>query len=342
MGIIRALINFIMGLLGQKPASPAGLPAPGSAQPVGLQAASSEDDDEGSESESPDEESTFDLAGFDPDTDEDGFWEAMLYIESEGMIAPNVFIQEEDHEKYMRKWGVRDPAHWQVVKDSMWTMLVRKHGASDVVNQRMVNWRAGISERLMQESVKANADSADRQPVSGITLEQWAGINAAIAQGANHEDLLKGSGIDKVRWDEARTEWEARMARDTTFTIAKIYGEAFQAASKGKYAEYAKEATAARAANRDLTMEPPVSFEKYWEILYEQAYGSKQGKDPAQTLKGMDLSIVDWCDLSSFMGYHIGRTYQLNVDAYRKIQKDVEARYEAKYPGVKADVDISF
>lgn len=132
------------------------------------------------------------------------------------------------------------------------------------------------------------------------------------------------------------------MARDTTFVISQVYGNAFQNASKGKYAEYAKEANAARAANRDLAMKPPMSLEEYWGILYEQAYGAKQGKDPTETLKSMGLTPVDWCDLSAFMGYHITRTYMLNVKSYQATMKSVEDKYAAKYPGVKADVDIAF
>jgi hypothetical protein len=342
MGIFKALIDFVMKLLGMK-SEPAGLPsssASSSHASSGASAAAAAREPEPEEEQ--EEEAAFDIAGFNPETDEDAFFEAMLYIESEGMIAPNVTIGEEDRERAMKQYGIRDHSHWQVVKDSYYSVLVKKHGDSDVVAQRMMNHRSGMTQKLMQQATKKAAASGELNPVDGITLEQWAAMNAAIVQGVNLDDMLKGQGIDKARWDKAKGEWEARMARDTTFVIAQIYGAAFQNASKGKYAEYAKEANAARTENRDLTMQPPVTLERYWEILYEQAYAAKQGQDAAEALKSCDLSIVDWCDLSAFMGYHIQRTYQLNRKEYEDTMKRVESKYAAKNPGVKADVDISF
>lgn len=337
MGLLQALIDFVMKLLGLKkePAlAAAGLASPsfsGAPEPAPAP----------HEEEAP-EVPAFDLAGFDPRADEDGFWETMLYMESEGMIAPNVTIGEEDRERAMRKYGIRDQEHWHTVKASVYARLVALHGGEDVVNQRMMNHRAGMTQKLMSQATAKAAASGELNPVEGIALEQWAAMNAAIAQGANLDDMLKGQGIDKPRWDRARSEWEARMARDTSFVITQVYGSAFQNASKGKFAEHAKEASAARVANRDLAMDPPMSLEAYWTILYEQAYGAKQGKDPAEVLKSCGLSVVDWCDLSSFMGYFIQRTYMLNTQSYQDTMKAVEAKFAAKYPGVKADVDIQF
>lgn len=337
MGIFRALIEFVMKLLGMK-SEPAGLPSGPSAHASASNSVSPPAADE----EEDEPAAAFDIAGFNPETDEDAFFEAMLYIESEGMIAPNVTIGEEDRDRAMKQFKIRDHSHWQVVKDSYFSVLVKKHGSSDLVSQRMLNHRSGMTQKLMQQATKKAAASGELDPVDGIALEQWAAMNAAIVQGVNLDDMLKGQGIDKARWDKAKGEWEARMARDTTFVIAQIYGNAFQNASKGKFAEYAKEANAARTANRDLSMQPPMTLERYWEILFEQAYASKQGRDAAEALKACDLSVVDWCDLSAFMGYHIQRTYMLNQKEYQDTMKRVEDRYAAKNPGVKADVDISF
>jgi hypothetical protein len=175
-----------------------------------------------------------------------------------------------------------------------------------------------------------------------VTLEQWAATNAALVQGANLDDLLKGAGVDKARWDRARAEWEARMARDTTFAIAQVYGAAFQNASKGKYGDLAREANAARAANTELKSQPPMSLEQYYDIMFEQAYAAAQGKDAAKALSSMGLSIVDWTDLSTYMGYFFYRTAGLKSKEYSDLLEKVRRKYEAKYAGVKADVDISF
>jgi hypothetical protein len=288
--------------------------------------------------ETQEEEDAFDCAGFDPANDEDGFFEAVLHMESEGAGGGT----DESRAQIQAKYGIRDRSHWQTVKDSCYQVLARKHGSFDVVSQKELNYRMGATQRMMQGNIAAKAASGEMNPVEGISLEQWAAFNASIVSGANKDDMLKGAGIDPARFERANTEWNARMARDTTFAITTIYGNAFQAASKGKYGDFAREANAARAANRELTMQPPMSFEQYWEIMLEQSYQCKGGKDAVAVLKSLDLSIVDWTDLSSFMGYHLYRTAQLKQKEYEAMFKRVEAKVAAKYPGVKADVDISF
>jgi hypothetical protein len=242
----------------------------------------------------------------------------------------------------MRKYGIRDRSHWQTVKQSVYQRLVQKHGSIEVVTQRETNWRMGQMQQRMQQRVAQKASSGEMAPVEGITLEAWAAFNAAIVQSVNLDDLLKGAGIDRAKWDKATAEWNARMSRDTTFAIATVYGNAFQNASKGKYAEYSKEANAARAENRDVRMQPPVPLEKYWELMFEQSYAIKQGRDPQQTLKELGLSVIDWTDLSTFMGYFMNRTWQLHQKEYNATVESVRARLEAKYQGQKADVDIQF
>jgi hypothetical protein len=285
-----------------------------------------------------DEEAQFDVAGFDVMRDEAAFFNAVLHMESEGMFGGT----DESREEICARFGIRDRAHWQTVKESNYALLARKYGSYDEVSQQELNWRQGQMQQHMAGQQQKMAAKGGFDPVEGVTLEAWAAINASIVSGANHEDLLKGAGIDKARWDRVSAEWNARMARDTTFAITTVYGNAFQAASKGKYGDYAREATAARAANRDLAMEIPMSLEQYWEILYEQDYGSKRGQDPVETLKACGLTIVDWTDLSAFMGYYINRTVQRYWKEFNAMHERVKAKMAAKYPGVKADVDIAF
>lgn len=279
-----------------------------------------------------------DTAGFDPAGDEEGFFNAVLHMESEGEMGGT----DASRAEIMARYDIRDRSHWQDVKAAVYQVLGQKHGSMDVVMQREMNWRMGETQKRMQQQVAKKAASGEMAPVEGITLEAWAAFNAAIVQGANLDDLLKGASIDRAKWDKATAEWNARMARDTTFAIAQVYGNAFQAASKGQYAAYAKEANAARAANRDLNMPPPITMEKFWELTFEQSYAIKQGRDPQQTLKDLGLSVVDWADLGSYMGYYLHRTHQLKWKEYEATMKAVQARLEAKYQGLKADVDIQF
>jgi len=284
-----------------------------------------------------DDQPQFDVAGFDPD-DEESFFNAVLHMESEGQFGGT----DESRAEIMQRFGIRDRSHWQTVKESVYALLVRKHGSIEEVSQQEMNWRTGQMQQHMQGQVAKAQAGGGFAPVEGVSLEAWAAINASIVGGQNAEDLLKGAGIDKARWDRVSAEWNARMARDTTFAITTVYGNAFQAASQGKYGQYAREATAARAANRELAMDPPVSLEQYWEIMYEQSYAAKRGTDPVAALKSCGLSIVDWTDLGSYMGYFFHRNAVRNWKEYEVIHKRVQEKFAAKYPGVTADVDIAF
>jgi hypothetical protein len=283
------------------------------------------------------EQEAFDTAGFNPE-DEESFFNAVLHMESEGMYGGT----DESRAEIMARFGIRDRMHWQTVKDSVYSVLARRHGSFEEVSQREMNWRMGQMQRQQQQHTARAAASGELNPVEGITLEKWAAMNAAIVSGASLEDLLKSNGLDQGKWERASAEWNARMARDTTFAITTVYGNAFQAASQGKYGNYAREANAARAANRELAMEPPMSIEQYWEILYEQDYGSKQGKNPVDVLKSCNLTIVDWTDLSAFMGYYMNRTVVRNWQQFNAMHERVKAKFAAKYPGVTSDVDIKF
>ncbi len=289
------------------------------------------------QAEPEDDDDGFDLAGFDPERDEESFFHAVLHMESEGQFGGT----DESRAEIMQRFGIRDRSHWQTVKESNYAVLARKYGGNEV-SQRESNWRQGEMQKHMMGQVAKAQAGGGFSPVEGVSLEAWAALNAAIIGGGNWEDLLKGARIDKARWDRVSAEWNARMARDTTFAITTVYGNAFQAASKGKFGDYAREAAAARAANRDLAMAPPMTYEQYYEILMEQAYAAKQGKDPVASLKASGLTIVDWTDLGAYMGYLFHRDASRNWDAYQAIHTRVEAKCAAKYPGVKTDLDIAF
>jgi hypothetical protein len=281
----------------------------------------------------------YDVAGFDPANDEDAFFTAVLHMESEGQYGGT----DESRAEIMERYGIRDRSHWQTVKDSCYSVLLQKYGSSDEVGQQEMNWRMGQMQREAVATQQKMAASGGFEPVEGLSLEAWAAMNAAIVGGSAYEDVIKGAGIDRARWDRINAEWNARMQRDTTFAITTVYGNAFQAASQGKYNQYAKEAAAARAANRDVSLQPPISWEQYFELMYEQKYAAAAGKDPVATLTTLGLTVVDWTDLGTYMGYHIHRNGVRDHAALEAASNTAEAKVKAKYPSVGAiDADISF
>ena len=283
-------------------------------------------------------EEHFDTAGFDPANDEHTFFNAVLHMESEGQFGGT----DESRAEIMERYGIRDRSHWQTVKDSCYSLLVQKYGSGDEVGQQEMNWRMGQMQNHQAQAQQKMAAGGGFQPVEGIGLETWAAMNAAIVGGANWEDVIKGNGVDKPKWDRICAEWNARMSRDTTFAITTVYGNAFQAASKGKYGEYAREAAAARLANREPSMPPPITWEQFFEVMYEQKFAAEQGTDPVEALKSCGLTVVDWTDLGTFMGYHMHRNGVRDHAKLTASMKQAEAKVKAKYPGVTADLDIAF
>lgn len=279
-----------------------------------------------------------DIAGFNPN-DENSFFEAVLHMESEGQFGGT----DESRAQIMQQRSIRDRSHWQDVKGSMYHFLSERFGSFDAVMQAETNWRSGQMQRAMQGNVAAKAASGELNPVEGISLAQWAAFNAGIVAGMNADELLKANGIKPDRWERVSAEWNARMARDTTFAIATEYGAAFQKASTGKYGDYAREATAARAANRDMTLAPPLTFDQYFDMLFAQDFGSRAGQDPQATLKSLGLSVIDWTDLGAYMGYYISRNHaRLYQTEINPAMERARAKYAAMNPGVQSDLDIQF
>ncbi len=181
------------------------------------------------------------------------------------------------------------------------------------------------------------------EAVEGITLERWAAFNAAIFAGASFQDLIKGAGIDPARWQRVAAVWTERMSKDDTFAVATAYGNAFNAASHGKYAAHAKDAIAARAGDRDLALALPISYEQFFDILFEQGYAFVTGKDPQQTLRDLGLTVVDWTDLGAVMGYQLNRHGARDAARITAASEAAQAKAAARYPAVKSsDVDIVF
>ena len=64
-------------------------------------------------------------------------------------------------------------------------------------------------------------------PVHGINLRDYSAICARLDSGVDENDIYKAFGIDATIWGEINTVWPARMAEDTTFSIAVLFGQYF-------------------------------------------------------------------------------------------------------------------
>ena len=113
----------------------------------------------------------------------------------------------------------------QVIKDAIGTKGARLSTQVSIAGRMLVflphDNHIGISQKIgspeLREQLRARVTTLAS---AGLTAEQqrlvWITYQQFAKQGASLDDLLKGAGVDRARWDRAKGEWEARMARDTT------------------------------------------------------------------------------------------------------------------------------
>ena len=103
------------------------------------------------------------------------------------------------------------------------------------------------------------------EPFEGISLEQWAGVNAKMASGIAIDEAIKDIGVGMPKWDRVNAEWLTRMKNDTSFTISTKYAAAFNTTATGNLGSGA-------GISADS-----IPFEKYVESMVAQDVLGKQG-----------------------------------------------------------------
>lgn len=182
-------------------------------------------------------------------------------------------------------------------------------------------------EREMAGHVDAARAGGLLDPVQGISLEDWAAGNAKLAEGRALEDVLSVLQVESPAWDAANAEWQGRMSRDTTFAIAKVYGEAFQNSNIGKFGTAIRETGAA-----------PCDFETWVKVGAHMSKGSEQGLDPQSILQTHGMTVSDW----SAAGAYWGEEYHKNLAKYHDRFNELNARYEHQYAAGTVADDIEF
>ncbi len=165
-------------------------------------------------------------------------------------------------------------------------------------------------------------------PVEGITLDQWASVNAKLASGISTEEAIKSIGADMPKWDRANAEWNTRMSNDTTFTISRQYAAAFNQSASGNL------------GSGSQVSGDSFPFEKYIECMVAQDVLGKQGRDAQDVLKDFGLTVADYSNISSYWTGKMMSDFSL---AAKMAQLDAEYRkkYASMAPG-NSHGDISF
>jgi hypothetical protein len=313
-------------------------PEPAESPPVHAEASppeeeSSSDDDDSGFRRDYDLEAKDDSASFKIKEDLAPYYVAEFRIEQ-------AWDDVDTRKKLFAEYGVKNEQHYYQVKAT-----VERYISSPQAQQKY----GGVGE-IMHVKMKATQDymmggmqqklggelKGEVEPVEGVSLDQWAQCQVKIVSGGNLDDILRGLGIDKAKWDRVSAEWNARMSRDTTATIATAYGNAFTKASSSSGGQFSE------AAQRPGQGAMPMSLEKYVEIMEAQSAGSMQGKDASQILKSFGLSILDWSNVGSWFSAYINDNALKNDAKVLNEFNELQAKYKAKYATASADADLKF
>ena len=157
-------------------------------------------------------------------------------------------------------------------------------------------------------------------PVEGITLDQWAAVNAKLASSVPKEEAIKDLGVDMPKWDRVNEEWLTRMRNDTTFTISTKYAAAFNVNASGNLGSGAQVSSTGTSVTGES-----FSFEKYIECMVAQDVLGKQGRDAQDILKDFGLTVADYSNISSYWSGKMMSDFSL---ASRMMQLDAEYRHK--------------
>lgn len=232
------------------------------------------------------------------------------------------------------KYGFRDQEHFDYFKRYVGRAKDRAWGEHDKLLQQ--TWKA-LDERF-EKNKEALAD--ELSPFKGVSLEDWAGANAQLSQAKPIAHILKVLGIDQPAWDEVNAEWMARMSRDTTATVATVYGQAFTGAGVGKFGAAAKAVSASMKAGhgKDVAGDEPVSFEDWIKIQAHMNAAVAQGIDPNALLKQYELTAADWGAAGGYWAMKMNS----NPAKYMSEYSAFSAKYANAFTGAKAGADIDF
>jgi hypothetical protein len=276
-----------------------------------------------------------DFAGFDPYSDLAGWFVAQKKVEAawEDPSSRNALFAEH---------GVRDRQHFYQVQATFERYFqsedaAERYGGLDSIMQLQMN---AIQDQMMnQMQERAEGELASEfEPVEGIGLEEWAQCQAHVASGGSIEEVCEALGVDQAQWDRISAEWNARMSRDTTATIATAYGKAFSGAGAGQYGDAGQDAAQAMQAGGDVEGEAPIPFERFVEIEQAQAAASERGEDVSAVLESYGMSPMDWGTVGGWWSQYIARHAMENNQELFHRYTELQQQYAAQF-GVGQDTD---
>lgn len=229
------------------------------------------------------------------------------------------------HQQWLSYYGMVNEEHLEWMRER----VTGKPGAlTNGIAQAMLDQKMDEQKQAHSDRAGAMRETGELAPFMGVALESWAQAQAAIASGAQLEQVLPGLGIDQATWQAVSAEWNARMSRDTTVTIATVYGQAFAGAGQGQFGAAGQATAAAMNPNGRVDGgQPPIPFEKWIEITVAQDAGHQQGQDPAAVLAHFGMSPADWGTVGGWWGQHFSANAMAMMDDYNRWTAHYQQQY---------------
>jgi hypothetical protein len=252
-------------------------------------------------------------------------------------------------ERKLQEFGYRDVGQWYRVLATVGTHLGTPHGPNvgdfTFGSQDYLNAVRKASARARGEDHQARVagDPGLLAPIEGVTVETYARIAARQAQGldaAGLAALVAQHGLDLATWDRASAGWNDRMSKDTTATIATIYGQAFLGAGQGQFGGAAQAVSNHAYSGAAASGEAPMAFGDMCEIQGAIQAWSATGQD----VNGM-LASTFRMNAAEFAAVHTWWLTQLAADVskfetYNARVQAAQRKYEGG--GAKAGSDVDF
>ena len=297
-----------------------------------------DDDDDDGEGRDYDLEAKDDRASFDFDNAIDRWWDASFRIEHH-------WEDEGQRDQLFAQHGIRGTQHYYQVKATYerWSQSPAaraKYPTPGDLIQAQMGVTSKVGMEVMGIGNQHGALAEDLAPVEGVSLEVWAKAQAQIANGADGNQVSAGLGIDKAKWDRVSAEWNARMSRDQSATIAMEYSKHFSSAGVGQFAGAA--ATAAAGGAGQTEADAPITLERFVEIEVAQAAGAEQGKDAAGVLRSFGMSPMEWGQVGGWWSMYMSQNMMKNNGELHARYTKLQDQFTAKYKSGSADSDISF
>jgi len=250
----------------------------------------------------------------------------------------------------LREFGVRDEPHFYQLRATVERYIQSPHAAQrwgdiGTIMQLKMNATMEFHQQQMQQRAQGEL-SGDLAPFEGVALEQWAQAQAKVASGQPLPPILAELGIDQPKWDRVSAEWNDRMSRDTTCTIATAYGQAFSGAGQGQFGGSAAAGAAVMggpgSASPGSEAEAPIPLERYVEIMVAQDLLCQRGEDAQVVLGRFGMTPLDWSNVGAWWSQYMARNMMVNNGELKHRYDQIEAHYRAQYAAPSADGDLSF